>query len=181
MRRKLPLIILITIMLVQLFIPAGLIMYQNSSEETTQTKGEIFIFEIHNIAYSNKKLTFNVKLPYGIADNRYLIAENNGGDFSTLTYTNEKPETEYYIKSDERGFFSFPVNHITTDEYKNLETAIFFKLTEPDEYTEADEGFVYFTEAYMYAYVYKGKISISKVFIDGIEAKEYLQQLNDNL
>lgn len=183
MRKKLPFIILAIIMLVQICVPVGLITYHKIDSNLAEAKGEKFRFDIGYLSYySNGLLFFDVEertpWEWGCIYAEIEVAEDG---YVTLNYSEMKPKGNYYIKSSEHKDFYFPITEIKTDSFEHLYDITFNKKY--SDYFSSITGVenFYFKEAYLEAYVYKGRVGAPKIYIDGIEANEYLSMLNENI
>lgn len=180
MRKKLPFIILVIIMFVQICIPIGLITYDKIDSSLAEIKGEKFRFNLNYLSYDGNqgKLYFSVDTRSSwMWESNYAEIEVCEDGLVKLLLTNKKPEGDYYIKSKYPNEFTFPLSEIDTDSYENLYNMEFCKdYSEYDYYTP----FGYYKDAYLEAYVYKGRVGAPKIYIDGMEADEYLSMLNES-
>lgn len=183
MRKKLPYIILAIIMFIQICVPVGLITYQKIDSNLAEAKGEKFRFYIDNLSYhpgpNNGILFFAVetRTPWKW-DCIYADIEVDEEGYVILNYSEKKPKGDYYIKSSEHKDFYFPIDEVKTNSYEHLYEMYFNKdYSDYDYYTP----FGYYKEAYLEAYVYKGRVGAPKVYIDGMEADEFLSDLNESI
>lgn len=193
MRKKLPFIILSVIMFIQICVPVGLITYQKIDSNLAEAKGEKFRFHIDNLSYhpgpNNGILFFAVEertpWKWGCI---YTDIEVDEDGYVILNYSEKKPKGDYYIKSSEHKDFYFPIDEVKTNSYEHLYEMHFNKkysdiyVSTPGIYvsTPGIEDF-YYEEAYLEAYVYKGRVGAPKVYIDGMEADEFLSDLNESI
>ncbi len=180
MRKKLPYIFLAIIIFIQISVPVGMIIYQKIDSNLAETKGEKFRFYIDRLSYSHEgKLFFDVerKSPW-MWEHTYAEIEVDEYGYAKLPLTDKKPNGNNYIKSSYPNEFEFPINEVDTDFYEYL-----YSMDLHKDYSEYDYNtpFGYYKEAYLEAYVYKGRVGSPKVYIDGIDANEYLSLLNEYL
>lgn len=186
MRKKLPFVILAIIMFAQICVPVGLITYQKIDSNLAEAKGEKFRFYIDNLSYhpgpNNGILFFAVeeRTPWELGC-IYADIEVDEEGFAILNYSEKKPKGNYYIKSSEHKDFYFPIDEVKTNSYEHL-YEMHFNKKYSDFYVSVPgiEKF-YYEEAYLEAYVYKGRVGAPKVYIDGMEADEFLSLLNQNI
>lgn len=186
MRKKLPFLILSIIIFIQICVPVGLITYHKIDSNLAEAKGEKFRFYIDNLSYlpgpNNGILWFSVEertpWEWGCI---YTDIEVDEDGYVILNYSEKKPKDNYYIKSSEHKDFYFPITSVITETYDHLYDMHFNKKYS-DIYvsTPGIENF-YYEEAYLEAYVYKGRVGAPKVYIDGMEADEFLSHLNESI
>lgn len=180
MRKKLPFIILAIIIFVQICVPVGLIIYHKIDSTLAETKGEKFRFHIDYLSYSIEgKLFFDVDTKtQWMWEHIYADIEIDEEGYAIFNLSKEKPDSNYYIKSSQPKEFYFPVTDIKTDTYDHLYSMTFNKdYSDYDYYTPLG----YYKEAYLEAYVYKGRVGAPKIYIDGMEAEEFLSNLNETI
>lgn len=180
MRKKLPYIFLAIIIFIQICVPIGMITYQKIDSNLAEAKGEKFRFYIDYLSYSPQgKLYFDVdtRSPWKW-DHTYGEIEVDEEGYAKLILAEKKPKRVYYIKSAYPHEFEFPVSEIDTDSYVYLYGMDFQK-----DYSDYDYNtpFGYYKEAYLEAYVYKGRVGNPKIYIDGMEADEYLAILDEQI
>lgn len=181
MRKKLPFLILSIIIFIQICVPVGLITYHKIDSNLAEAKGEKFRFYIDNLSYhpgsDNGILFFAVeeRTPWEW-DRIYADIEVDEEGYAILNYSEKKPKGDYYIKSSEHKDFYFPITSVITKTYDHLYVMTFNK-----NYSDYYTPFGYYNEAYLEAYVYKGRVGALKVYIDGMEADEFLSNLNESI
>ena len=176
MRKKLPYIFLAIVIFIQICVPVGMIVYQKIDSNLARAKGEKFMFVIDRLSYSHDgKLHFDInrrsEWKWEDAFAEIEVAEDG---FANLILTDDKPKSKYYIKSSSPYTFEFPIDEIDTDAYENIYS---MELNKYYDYNE----FGYYNEAYLEAYVYKGRVDAVKIYIDGMEADEYLKKLDEKI
>ena len=183
MRKKLPYIFLAIIIFIQICVPVGMITYHKIDSNLAEAKGEKFRIDISHLTYhSNGILFFDVEArnpwKWGCIYAEIEVAEDG---YVTLNYSEKKPKGNYYIKSSEHKDFYFPLTEIKTDSYDHLYDITFNKKY--SDYFSSINGVenFYFKEAYLEAYVYKGRVGAPKVYIDGVEADKYLAILDEEI
>ena len=180
MRKKLPYILLTIVLFIQICVPVGMIVYQKIDSNLAEAKGEKFRFALSHLSYSNQgKLSFVVDTKSERKMERlYAEIEVSDDGFVKLNLTDNKPENNHYIKSASEYKFKFPINEIDTGYYDNVYSMIFYNTNSDYDYNPT---IGYCKEAYLEAYVYKGRVDGAKIYIDGLAAEEYLSILNDKL
>ena len=181
MRKKLPYIFLAIIIFIQICVPVGMITYQKIDRNLAEAKGEKFRFYIDNLSYhpgpNNGILFFAVEertpWEWGCI---YTDIEVDEDGYVILNYSEKKPKGNYYIRSSEHKDFYFPITSVITATYDHL-----YDMTFNKNYSDYYTPFGYYNEAYLEAYVYKGRVGAPKVYIDGMEADEYLSMLNEKI
>lgn len=183
MRKKLPYIFLAIIIFIQICVPVGMITYQKIDSNLAEAKGEKFRFYIDSLSYhpgpNNGILFFYIEertpWEWGCI---YADIEVDEEGYAILNYSEKKPKGDYYIKSSEHKDFYFPITEIITESYYHL-----YNIELQKDYSDYDYNtpFGYYKDAYLEAYVYKGRVGAPKIYIDGMEADEYLSMLNENI
>lgn len=181
MRKKLPYIFLAIIIFIQICVPVGMITYQKFDSNLAEAKGEKFRFHIDHLSYSPQgKLYFDVDTRdmEWEWEQTYAEIEIDEDSFAKLVLKDKKPRINYYIRSSDPYYFTFPISEIDTDSYVYLYGMDFQK-----DYSDYDYNtpFGYYKEAYLEAYVYKGRVGSPKIYIDGMEAYEYLAILDEQI
>lgn len=181
MRKKLPFVILAIIIFIQICVPVGLITCYKIDSNLAEAKGEKFRFYIDNLSYhpgpNNGILFFAVEERTPWEWGRiYANIEVDEEGYVILNYSEKKPKGDYYIKSSEHKDFYFPITSVITDTYDHL-----YDMTFTKSYSDYYIPFGYYKEAYLEAYVYKGRVGAPKVYIDGMEADEYLSLLDQDI
>ena len=180
MRKKSGLIILILIMVLQLCVPAGMIIYKITERNTIIKNGLYVKIELESFTYSNGKLLLDTPLPDDGWDMLYAELENvSTTDFYKLQLVADKPAHDFYIKSSQESYFELPVNKIKVDNFENIDYIHFLKISEDDDWWDKI-FFKKFKRAYLEAYVYQGKVYPKAVYIDSKEANEYLAKINED-
>ena len=176
MRKKLPYIFLAIVIFIQICVPVGMITYHKIDSNLAEAKGEKFRFVIDRLSYSHEgKLYFviNSRSEWKWED-KYAEIEVAEDGFVNLILTDNKPEGNYYITSSSEYNFEFPIDEIDTEYYENIYS---MELHRYYDYNE----FGYYDEAYLEAYVYKGRVGAPEIYIDGMEADEYLAILDEKI
>lgn len=180
MRKKLMTVFLVITLVVQLFVPAVMITCRYMEQHIAEENGEMFTFSVTQMSYYNSSFHFRMILN---TRNNYLVPEVFTDGIAYFKSYDEKPDTDTYIDCSMRDYrtseygVSFPDIYIVTDDYRNLE---FVEFMRHHYYEDEKSGYVYYDECLVEAYVYKGKLFVSAVYIDGVDAKEYLSNLNEN-
>ena len=181
MRKKLPLILLCVLIFIQICVPVGMLTYHTIDTNIAEAKGEKFRFRVDNIScwrdgyihFSVSSIIWNPgKAVYG-----NIIVDEEG--YATLDITETKPEHNNYVKSSAKDSFYFPVDYVRTKEYPNIDYMLFYQ-NYSDTYTPTGIDH-YYNEAYLEAYVYKGRVGNLILYIDGLEAEEYFSNLNTKI
>lgn len=181
MKNKLRIIILVVVIVLQILLPVGMIIYENVTSGYTTEKGEIFRFRLERVTCSEYSIIFSVENPtvWGV---KYAVLENDQDGFAVMTGSNKKPSGNNYIKSKSKRF-DFPVNTIETDEFKGkLKMITLYSSRVYSDLEKADlDGWreMFFKEAYVEAYVYKGEVVPIAVYVEGLPLKEFV--VNQNL
>lgn len=181
MRKKSGLIALILVILFQLCIPTGMVVWEVTENNRIVKNGLCVKLELESFSYSNGKLHLDTPpLPDDGWNMQYAeLVHNAATGYYELQLISNKPTHDFYIKSSQKTYFEFPANKIKVDKFENLDYLLFFKENEDDDWVDK---LLYnqFKRAYLEAYVYKGKVIPVAVYIDGKEADEYLNRLNEN-
>ena len=180
MRKKLPLILLCVLIFIQICVPVGMIIYNRIDSTLPETKGEKFRFHVENIFYIDGHVYFNTK-EYQHSSAKTIYAEVNVDDdgYADLYLEKKRPDGDFYVKSRYKDSFSFPIPYVITKDYPFIGERNFSK-NYWDTYTPTGVD-SYYTEAYLEAYVYKGRVGNAVLYIDGLEAEEYFENLNAKL
>lgn len=184
MREKIKRIITVAIVLLQLSVPAGLIIMQRVETNLIEKYGQSFIFEATRFHFFNghmnmylltngEWLEMNDKI-------RYMIVDKDENGKTVYTATDTKPEGDNYIDTriDRYDGESFPNIFIDTQIYENLNDIVLVK-TATVQPPDSDEHLVYYKDVTAEAKVYKGKIIITQVYIDSIDYETYFEKLNE--
>ncbi|MBQ8209875.1 MAG: hypothetical protein IJZ35_04775 [Clostridia bacterium] len=178
MRKKSGLIVLILVIVLQLCVPAGMIIYKNAEHNTIVENGELCKFKIKDMYYRKGKLDINIET-YDDWAMQFADVQADSIGYAELLLTDTKPEGSIYIESSDKDEFDFPVEAIKTEEFENLEYVYFFEKTGEEDWWDELIHEMY-NRAYLEAYVYEGKVSPVAVYIDGVEANVYLSRLNED-
>ena len=177
MRKKLPLILLCVLIFIQICIPVGMIIYNKIDSTLPETKGEKFRFHVENIFYIDGHVHFNIKeYQHSSAKTIYAEVKVDDDGYADLYLAKKRPDGNYYVKSQYKDSFSFPVSYVKTNDYPFIGDRDFYKNYWDDYTPTGVDG--YYTEAYLEAYVYKGRVGKPVLYIDGLEAEEYFSNLN---
>lgn len=192
MRKKL-FYVLIGIFIIQLLIPAYMIGYSLSIENNIEKNGGVYYIEIdpHTVGKDNK-VYFNVYEEASLRRN----AENNqiGEDVSMyvqidtnsegLAYLHDvsynPPKSSNYIKNKEEAFNFFPINYYSLDDdtaqamaqyiEENRFRKSFFDYDNPDDMRRRYSDIITARIT-----VYKGKVIIKGIMINGTPIEEYFK------
>ena len=178
MRKKLQFILLSILIFIQICVPVGMITYNAIDSNIAEAMGEKFRFRVDNIRCLNDGyIHFSVSsIIWNPGKTIYADTEVDADGYVTLNLTEIRPEHNNYVKSSDRDVFYFPIDYVRTKEYPNID---YFQLYKnySDTYTPTGIDH-YYNEAYLEAYVYKGRIGKLVLYIDGLEAEEYFSNLN---
>ena len=178
MRKKLPIILLCVLIFIQICVPAGMIVYNTIDTNIAQAKGEKFRFRVDNIScWRDGYIHFSVSsITWNPGKAIYADIEVDADGYAHLNLTETKPLHNNYVKSSAKDSFYFPVDYVRTKEYPNIDYMLFYQ-NYSDTYTPTGIDH-YYNEAYLEAYVYKGRVGNLILYIDGLEAEEYFSNLN---
>lgn len=180
MRKNRGFIVLIVIIILQLCIPVGMIVYKTTENTRTEENGVLCRFEISSMTYKDGELEFDIDIAtYDDPGKNYAEIETNISGNAQLTLTDEQPDDPFYIKSSDKYAFDFPLSVYKTEKYENLERIYLSKKTDDDSLFTFSNHYRY-NSAYLEAYVYNGSVSIVNIYIDGVEADEYLRRIAEN-
>lgn len=179
MRKKLMTVLLVVTIIIQIAAPVVMIGYRYAEQHVAEKNGEMYTFSATQLSYYNNSLHFRLIMN---TLNRYLVPEVYDDGLAYFRSYDNKPDTDSYIdrtllsyRTSEYGV-SFPDIYIVTEDYSNLE---FVEFMRHHYYENEQSGYVYFENCTVDAYIYKGKMFISQVYIDGVEANEFLSRLNE--
>ncbi len=183
MRKKILSVLLIVTIIIQIAIPVG--MFVSKTVEISQTilKGELYTFSGYRPYYCNGRLSVNISL-FGPNKQYAILVSDPIGEY--FEHSDEKPDTPYYIDR-YAGYYAtndFGVNipevYIVTENYSNIETIDFIKKLSISSYSETPpEDVAYYDEVTVDAYIYKGKIYVTEIYIDGVDSKTFLEGYNN--
>ncbi len=156
MFKKLMLPVLIISIVVQLFVPVGMIAYGNKAEEDLQKYGKEFKFQA-NIHYIQKgKVNFSL-IDMGVLyqEGMYgVVKENTDGYALIVETTAGKPKGHDYIR-------------INEENREKMDT--FFVNREYAYRNVTGES------AYLVVKVYNGEVEVVEMYIDGVTAEEWFK------
>ena len=179
MRKKLLLIILVVTITIQIAIPLGMVIYNAIEISQIKQHGELYTFSGYRPYYSNGRLHVNISL-FG-PNRQYAILTGE-----SFEHSDDKPDTPYYI--DRYGKYyatnDFGVNlpevYIVTKNYDNITSIDFIKKLSINSYSETPpENVAYYDEVTIDAYIYKGKIYVIEIYIDGVNSETFLENYNN--
>ena len=178
MLKKYCLGLLIAVIIIQLCVPAGMIISTFAVSSQAEKYGTEYKIPLDYISFNedNGFLHYNT---YGYRYEPYISVSEGVDGFAVLTSVSEEPENSSYIKNKKSGYsYQFPVDRIHVGKLKRAD-----KLWLLDERNEDDERWyegtiAYYSKAYLQAYVYNGKISVKDVFIDGVPAKQFIARFD---
>ncbi len=179
MRKRLPVIILLAVQLIFIF---SLAAYNPVRDMLIRIKGTEYIFEVTDLQYygnfkddmllyCNIKTEFDGYYEFITINGKYGIINTNENGLSYLSeVTNDKPQADNYIKSENDEIFYF------TDPHQKIDYDIFVlgETTEPPLFIR--EKLITSDEYRITAsvYVYNGNILLNKIFVNGTEIEEFL-------
>lgn len=186
MRKKL-FYALIGIFVIQLLVPAYMIIYSVSYESKIENNGKEYYIHIEPYGVNDKnEVTFHT---YGceyindekpLENTQYIYAlldvDSEGIAYvDKITY--EKPETPYYIRTDEPYIkWNFPDISYKTDSQTGTALSNYIKNKYNRIWSSQnnDEPVVYDTY-YARVFVYEGKIIVKDILLNGTPIEEYFK------
>ncbi len=179
MRKKSGFIMLIIIIVLQLCVPVGMIVYKTAETNAITENGELVKFKISSMTYSKGAVEIDI-ITYNDWGNYYAEIEKTDTGYADLVLTDVKPEGDIYVKSNDKYEFDFPVHQIKTENFSKLEYVYLIQKTgNEDWWDKIIANHELYSSAYLEAYVYKGKVVPVGVYINGIDINIYLSRLNE--
>ena len=179
MRKKSGFIILIIVIVLQLCVPAGMIAYKTAETNAITENGELVKIKISSMTYTEGVVEFDI-ITYDDWGNFYAEIQETDTIYAKLVLRETKPEGDFYIKSNDKYEFDFPVRKIKTEDFSNLEYIYFIEKTGNESWWDKIIAFhELYDYAYLEAYVYKGKVVPVAVYVNGVEINTYLSRLNE--
>lgn len=187
MRKKL-FYVLIGIFIIQLFVPAFMITYSIVSERKIETLGTEYYLEVDpNFVTEDKEISFTIysenKLNEASSDFDshgyfYALIDNSSDGTAYLhDLSDEKPSSDNYIRSKMKRVWVFPESHYKVDESTAIAMDNYiYKNRNNDWYwgVSADKR-KYDDTITVCIKVYKGKIIIKGMYINGTPIEEYFK------
>ena len=161
--KKLLMPALITVIIIQLFVPASGVINKYIVLET----GEEYKFRVNPVdpydAFRGRYVSLNSRQEVR-GDGRYgMIAVDADGFAYISLITDEKPVSGAYVKSNERYWFSLPIDRYYMDEKLAPKAETRTRNREPGE------------ETYVTVRVKNGALVISGLYIDGIAIEDIIR------
>lgn len=183
MRKNFLTIFLIVTIVIQIAVPVGFLIYKTVEISIVRTKGELYTFSTYSPIFKKNRL--ETKLDIFGPTRQYVVFSKDAEGNTVIEHSTTKPDSDIYIdryseKYHTNGFsVEFPYISLRTDYYKNIEYLIFIKTTEDESYTEASAKTVYYKDITAEVYIYKGRIYINEIYIDGVDSETFMKELND--
>lgn len=183
MRKKIFSILLIVTIIIQLSIPLGMFVYKTIEISQILSKGEMYTFSGYRPYYSNGRLYVNISI-FGPNRQYAVLVSDPIGEY--FEHTDEKPDTPYYIDR-YGGYYAtndfgvhYPEVHLVTGHYDNIREIDFIKKLSINSYPETPpHNVVYYDEVTIDAYIYKGKLYVTEIYIDGVDSQTFLEGYNN--
>lgn len=196
MRKKMVTIILAVTIIIQIAVPMGMLIHKSTEISQIKKHGQFHTFSAYLPHYYRGDFTIRLEI-FG-PTKQYVTINQDANGTEYYEHSDEKPSTPVYIDRYSEGYetkdfsISFPEVYIRTEEYENLSYIDFQKKMSFDTDSEDsadkvvidDEGstfanVVFYNEATVDAYIWKGKIYIEEVYIDSVDIKTVLEGLNN--
>lgn len=188
MLKKYGLVLLVAVIIIQLCVPAGMIISSFAVSSQAEKYGTEYKIPLGYISLDEKNNGFLYYDVYscGYGFEPYLSVSEGKDGLAVLTPVEDEPEGSSYIKKKRNSGYSyiFPTDRIHVGRLKHTDELwlrylpdLIDDLGEDDKWVY-DGDIVYYSEAYLLAYVYNGKLSVKDVYIDGLPAKQFLAQIN---
>ena len=190
MLKKHGLLLLVIVMIIQLCVPAGMIVSKLAISFLTEKYGTEYKIPLDYVSFNKETGFLYYNLYSGDESDGffhpvpfYSVATGEDG-FAVLTPGFEKPKHSSYIASKKEAYiYEYLVGHIYIGKLKSIDLLWLLDekvmIDDPDEdYSWYDGTIACYSEAYLLAYVYNGNISIKEVYIDGIPAKQFIFQFD---
>ena len=184
MLKKYGLGLLIAVIVIQLCVPVYMIVNVFAASYQAEKYGTEYKIPLDHIAVDEESgfLYFSVRYYadesyYNYMHEPYTSLTEGEDGFAVVKPVYDKPAHSSYIKNKKDGYaYIFPADRISVGKPKYTDA-----LWLLDEFNEDDDQWysgtiVYYSEAYLQAYVYNGKISVKNVYIDGIPANQFIAQ-----
>lgn len=179
MRKKSGFIILISIIVLQLCVPVGMIAYKTAETNSIIENGELVKIKISSMTYTEGLVEFDI-ITYNDWGMYYAEIQKSDTVYAELVLTDIEPKGDIYIKSNDKYEFDFPVQQIKTEDFSNLEYIYFIEKTGNESWLDKAIAFhELYNFAYLEAYVYKGKVVPVGIYINGIDINTYLSRMNE--
>ena len=183
MRKKILSILLLVTIIIQIAIPTGLFIYKAVEISQIKANGKLYTFTGYRPYFSNGRLYINISI-FGPNRQYAVLVSDPIGEY--FEHSDEKPDTPFYIDR-YAGFYAtndfgvnFPEVYLVTENYDNITSIYFNKMLSFNSYTEEPpEDVAYYEEATIDAYFYKGKIYVTEIYIDGVDAETFLEGYNN--
>jgi hypothetical protein len=185
-------------MALQLCVPAGMIGFNHAYKALAERYGSLCKFPVSTVVYTGDyggevepSLSFDIAMPGNSSDydfftetgelesaKPYAVISTGSDGFAVMSLTEERPDTDTYVKSIENLYsFEFPANtmEIKGPTYKN---SVSFAQGDA-EYSRRFWGplLYLFDEAYLEAYVYKGRVYVKEIYVDGVAIESKLAEV----
>lgn len=182
--------LLIALIVIQLCVPAGMILSSFTVSSKTEKYGTEYRIPVDYMSFNegNGFLYYSVNPgtngAFNYTGKPYTSLSEGEDGFAVLESVYEAPENSSYIKNKKNGnIYSFPASRIYVGKLKYADGLwlVDKRDVEDDEWYENwldDETVTYYSEVYLLAYVYNGKVSVKDVYIDGVPAKEFFAQID---
>lgn len=168
MIKKITLPILIIAMVVQFIVPVSMIFYSQSIESQVQDYGTEYVIDINIASIMNGKVIFSPDISdlwIPLHNNEYvLLATDENGKAYCLEISKQKPDSEDYLNPNHR-------NSNRLDSYK---------VDYDGEILSSAYHNIYEIDAHITVKVYKGNISVTGLYIEGLPIEKWLAEYDDD-
>lgn len=184
MRKKVLSILLIVTIIIQLSVPVGFLIYKAVEINLVKEKGELYTFSTYSPIFRKNRLYLRLDI-FG-PTRQYVVFSKDAEGNTFIEHSETKPDTDTYIDRYSNGYqtsdFSveFPEISFRTGYYKNLDYLYFVKKMSYASYQDnPPENTVYYEDITAQVYIYKGRIYVNEIYIDGVDSATFLEKLNN--
>lgn len=177
MRKKSGLICVIIVIILQLCVPGGMVAAEIIENKQIVDNGIKVKLDIVNAIYHDEELTIDIDTSESWGKLYAQLVCRGDTGYYDLVFCEEKPADDFYIESADEFYFEFPVDYIKVKEHEDVNSIFMRKRTDDDMPGVTIGNVRLFDRACLEAYIYQGKVLPVKVYIDSLEADEYIEKL----
>ena len=191
MRKKIITFLLVVTIIVQIAVPVGLLIHKSTEINNIKKYGQLCTFKGYNAYCYNGEIRVSIHI-FGQTKQFAVVRQDENGQ-SYFEHYDEKPENPVYIDRDIKDYetvdfrVSFPMVAIKAANYKDVRDLYFEHRSNAgtdsetkviiDENGSIPLGCIYYDELTVDAYVWKGRIYVEEIYVDGVEIETVLENL----
>lgn len=174
--------ILIFVIIIQLIIPIGMLLYQANINHNLKNEENYFKIPLRNIEYYSDGCSLEILLDESVDYTKNYFIFEEAENTTKFTNSDSKPRHNHYLDTNLRNIYNFTYISKYNFNYELIEYSNTIYDID-NEKSNISNGLVEGpeTEAYAIVSVYKGHTKVINVFIENYTLEEYLKACENNL